>query len=313
MYSVNGHVSDAATHARIESARVELRATTGGMVGSNFSRGNGEFQFDNVPEGVYTLVVDCSGYESESQQVEVSFGPVYGLDVELRAKPVSDKGVGSGAKVSVRELSIPHKAHDAMKSGLSLLYGKSDAKASLKQFQRAIQEYPDYYEAYAAMGVAYMKLQDTPSAEDALHKSIEVSHEKYAESYYLLADLYCNGQRFADAEPLARKAVELDPSSGQANSELGRALVGLDRPAEAEKSAAAAVKLDPNNPLLYLLLANVHMNTYNYPALLDDLNGYLKLAPDGPFAEQVRKQREEVLQRLVSAQPAPQTEQKPHP
>jgi len=62
---------------------------------------------------------------------------------------------------------------------------------------------------------------------------------------FWLASLFSKGQKFAEAEPLARKAVELNTNSWEANSELARALVGLGRAAEAETSALAASKLRP--------------------------------------------------------------------
>jgi Flp pilus assembly protein TadD len=122
---------------------------------------------------------------------------------------------------------------------------------------------------------------------------------------FWLATLLSNGEHFSDAELLARKAVELDPNSWQANSELARALLGLNRATEAEKSALAAVKLRADHPLLYLLLANIHDQLQNNPALLEDLNNYLKLAPAGPFADQVRQQRTQVQQALGGAQGTP--------
>lgn len=308
LYSVRGWVSDATSHNRIEGVRVDLLATTGGVVGTTFTRGNGEFEFDNVAQGSYNLAAYYAGYVNSSEQVEVTFGSVLGLDVELlRAPDSKDNTAGGSSKISVRELSIPRKAHDAMQNGLMLLYEKSDYKASLKQFERAIQAYPDYYEAYAAMGMAYIRLQDGGDAEQALRKSIEVSHEKYVDALWLLAEFYSNDKRFADAEPLARKAVGLDPNSWQANSELARALVGLDQSDDAEESAEKAVKLAPDNPQLRLILANVHMNEEDYPALLDDLNSYLELAPTGQFAEQARKQRDEVQQHLAAEETPPST------
>lgn len=56
------------------------------------------------------------------------------------------------------------------------------------------------------------------------------------------------------------------------------------------------MKLRPDDPNLYLLLANIHGQLQDDAALLDDLNNYLRIAPSGPFADQVRKQREQVQQ-----------------
>jgi hypothetical protein len=51
---------------------------------------------------------------------------------------------------------------------------------------------------------------------------------------------------------------------------------------------------------VYLLLANIHIQRKDYPALLRDLDDYLRLAPLGPEADQARKTRERV-QAIVNA------------
>jgi hypothetical protein len=303
-FSVGGIVSDAESHTRIDGIRVDLHALTGGTVATAFTSGNGNFQFNNIPAGSYDVVIEQMGYQTTHQRVDIQ-GTTIGLMLELRGMPRASSVPHGNPTVSKRELSIPHKAHDAMEKGLALLYGKSDYQGSVKQFERAAQEYPDYYEAYTEMGVAYMKLGDVVNSEHALRKALDLSDQHYEGAMYWLASLLSDDQRFADAEPLARKGVELDANSWQANSELARALLGLGRAAEAETSALAAVKLRPENANLHLLLANIHVELQNKPALLDDLNAYLKLAPAGPFANQARKQRDEVQQELQNTQASP--------
>jgi hypothetical protein len=48
------------------------------------------------------------------------------------------------------------------------------------------------------------------------------------------------------------------------------------------------------------LLANIHIQRKDYPALLRDLDDYLRLAPLGPEADQARKTREHVQALLKS-------------
>ena len=309
---LSGTVSDAASHARLDGVRLELDSTRGPSLGTFFSGDGGRFSFSNIPAGTYVLVVDQTGYQTANQQVEL-FNDERALQVELRRAP--DANAKGPNTVSVRDLSIPRKAHDDMEKGLGLLYGKSDYQGSLKPFEKAIQEYPDYYEAYAQIGVAYMKLADAANSEKAFQKSVEVSHQHYQEGYLGLAELSLNGHRFADAETSARKAVEIDPNSWRAQSQLARALVELHRASEAEPSAVAAVKLKADNPTLYLLLANIHMQLQNDRAQLDDLNQYLKLAPTGSFAEQARQQRDQLRQFLSTPQSSatPSTAPAPKP
>jgi Flp pilus assembly protein TadD len=182
------------------------------------------------------------------------------------------------------------------------LYQKSDYPGSIKQFQRAVDAYPNYYEALAQMGLAYLKMKDGAHAEQSLRKSIEVSQERYADAFSLLAAFYASVRNFADAEQQARKAIELDPNSWHAQSELAQALLGLGRAAEAETSAQAAARLQPDNPTIYLVLADIHIELRNNAALLEDLNGYLKLAPNGPYAAKARQQRDELQQQSAGSQ-----------
>ena len=304
--SVNGRVTDAVTHAQLDNVRVELHSFTGSVAGTAFTSGSGSFQLNSVVSGSYTLVVDRVGYEVASLPVEVQGFSVYGIQVELVRAPDASAPVNNGPNtVSLRELSIPRKAHEDMEKGMALLYGKSDYQGSLKALEKATQEYADYYEAYTQIGIAYMKLADAGNSEKAFRKSIEMSQERYPGAYMGLAELFLNSGRFTDAEPLLRKAAEIDSNSWQANAQLARALLGLHRPAEAEISALAAVALKPDNADLYLVLANVHNQLQNESALLDDLNHYLKLAPTGPFAEQARLAHDKIQQRLAASQKSP--------
>jgi Flp pilus assembly protein TadD len=306
--SISGTVLDAASQVRFDKVTVDLRNVGGATVASTRTSGNGNFNFNGVGAGNYTVFVEVDGYRTAAEDVQVVNGPVFGVTIALvRTSDPKSSATGGPSIVSVRELSIPHKAHDDMEKGMELLYQKSDYAGSLKLFEKAAQEYPDYYEAYAQIGVAYLKLGDNVDAEKAFRKSIEVSHETYPDAYVGLAELFLSGHRFADAEPLARKALELDANSWKADSELARALVGLKRAAEAEASALAAVKLQPESAALYIVLANIHIDLQNNDALLDDLNRYLKLAPNGPFAEQARQERDQLQTPLSASQKPPAT------
>jgi Flp pilus assembly protein TadD len=303
-FSIRGTVRDAVTYRDIDDVQVDLRVFGGGLLASMVSGFSGDFEFDGLGSGEYYLNVRVPGYQPVNQVVLVDGFSVSGILVLLKKKQ-EEHGESTAPTVSKRELLIPRKAHDAMMKGYRLLYEKSDAKGSLKEFERAAQAYPDYYEAYAQMGVADMKLGDNAGAEKALRKSLELSHESYATALWLLAMDYTNGKRFADAEPLARKAVALDQNAWQAKFELSRALLGLNRYTDAETSALAAARLEPDSGPVHLLLANIHMHTRNYPALVDDLNAYLKIAPKGATADKARTLRDKVQQALATAKAAP--------
>ena len=303
-FAVRGKVVDPEHHAELEGASVELRTFTGATVGTVFTRAGGNFEFLNVGVGSYDLIVQQAGYETATQRLDVSES-ILDISIELHSSSAAASGPPGMPPVSARELSIPRKARESMDKGLALIDKKSDYRRSIKQFERAIQSYPEYYEAYTEIGIAYMHTGNNPGAEQALRKAAELSREQDADALSWLATLLNDSQRFADAEPVARKALELDSTSWQANAELARSLLGLIRPAEAEKSALAASKLQPENALLYLVLANVHSQLGNPSALLEDLTNYLRLAPAGPVADKVREQQIQLQGKLRDSQQGP--------
>jgi tetratricopeptide (TPR) repeat protein len=278
-------------------------------VGTAFTRTGGSFEFLNVGVGSYDLIVQQAGYHMVTQRLDV-VQSILGLSVELHPNLTMTSATPGMPPVSARELSIPRMARESMDKGLALIDKKSDYRGSIKQFERAIKSYPEYYEAYTEIGIACMHTGNNPGAEQALRKAAELSREQDADVLSWLATLLNDSQRFADAEPIARKALELDSSSWQANAELARSLLGLIRPAEAEKSALAASKLQPENALLYLVLANVHSQLENPSAFLEDLTNYLRLAPTGPVADKAREQQKQLQDKLrdlqqTSVAPAP--------
>lgn len=300
-FSIAGTVADRQSGLRLDGVRVDLNSFSGGVVITTFTS-QGSFRFDNLRAGTYDLSFNQSGYQEVQEHLQLS-GPVLGLIVNL--KRLNEAPAGSSPTVSLRELSIPQKARDSMGKGMALLHEKADYAGSIKEFERAIKAFPNYYEAYAQIGFAYMAMKDAAHSEEALRQSIVLSQEHYPDAFLFLAALFSTQRRFADAEPLARKAVDLAPDSWHAQSEMAQALLGLERPVDAEKYAQAAVKLQPDNPLLWLLLADVHSQLQNNPALIEDLDTYLKLAPKGAMAERARQGRDEAKQRLQQSTASP--------
>jgi regulator of sirC expression with transglutaminase-like and TPR domain len=54
----------------------------------------------------------------------------------------------------------------------------------------------------------------------------------------------------------------------------------------------------PNAAIVYRLLANIHMREKDYPALLEDIDAYLKIDPTSPAVAHAREMRAEVMQKI---------------
>jgi tetratricopeptide (TPR) repeat protein len=196
--------------------------------------------------------------------------------------------------ISTHQLSVPHKARDEFEKGMSLLYLQSDSRAAIAQFQLAIKDFPAYYEAYSEEGGAYFRLEQMEPAEAALRKSIDLSSGKYADASFTLAGLLTDTKRYDEAAASARRGIADDATSWRGPFELARALTALKQIDEAETYAQQARNLMPDNPPVYLLLANIHIQRRDYSSLVKDLDQYLLLAPNSPAADQARKTRARV-------------------
>jgi tetratricopeptide (TPR) repeat protein len=79
-------------------------------------------------------------------------------------------------------------------------------------------------------------------------------------------------------------------------------LFGLNRLVEAEKSVHDALRQKSDFPEAYLLLADIHSREEDYQSIVNDLDEYLKLAPDGPASARAKALRESAHGKLVESQ-----------
>jgi len=207
---------------------------------------------------------------------------------------------GTSPSVSARELSIPERAVRAYTKGMDRL-SQNDPAGSLDHFQRAASEFPNFYEAYHAIGLAQLRLGHEEEAQQAFQKSIDASGGHYAEPHFGLSALLCNQQKFTEAEPIIRKALELAPDFGPGHFILAWALFGLNRLDEAEKLAHEASIRDPKLALAHLLLANIYLHRSDYSEELVELDAYLRLEPDGPRSDRAREAQERAKRKLAGS------------
>jgi tetratricopeptide (TPR) repeat protein len=203
--------------------------------------------------------------------------------------------------VSFRESTIPREALDAFNRGAELL-SKNDAERCLPHFQRAVTIFSNFYEAYYEMGMADLILWRIKDAEQAFRMSIQMSEGQSAYPLFALGAVLDYQGRFAEAEGVIRKGLNLDPTSWSGHFYLGRALFGLNRLEEAEKSVLEALRQKSNTAETLRLLADILAREKNYSTLLKELDEYVKLDPDSPIGIGARALRESAQQAFVESQ-----------
>lgn len=291
-FQIRGSVRSAVNDMPIEMVRVDLKMFTGETVSSSITRSNGEFEFSGLRGGEYHLDVAHPGYEPLRERIEIMNSSRAG--VFLFIKPLDAPLLSKDPAVSARELTIPRKASDSFNKGMEQLLLKHAAEASLRHFDKAISLLDTYYEAHHMRGIAYFQLGRLQEAEQEFRTSLEKSHNQYPEPYFGLAALLMGQKDFAGAVESIRQGLALDPNSWRGHLELARAQMSLSQIPEAAASIDRARQLKPDFPDIHLISANINLRRQDGPALLRDLEEYLKLKPEGPQADQAKKMREAI-------------------
>lgn len=299
--TLSGRVLFAGDNHPAGEARVELRGVTRGFFTTAFTGGDGSFAFAGLPLDTYSVIIIAPGCATLRETVALTGGSVP-VELHLSRNSLHAAG-GSDGSVSVRELSIPGKARKAFEKGQKL-HAAKELAASLSQFDRAIAAFPGYYEAYYEMGLAHFDAVHLVEAEEAFRKSIESSRETYAPPHFTLGLLLCYKRDFAAAESVLRRGLEIDPFSAKGEYGLGQALFGLGRAEEAEKSARQAAARSERFAEPHALLARIHMRRNDLPALAQDLETYLRLAPDGEYSVHARSLLEQAQRALAGTNAA---------
>lgn len=294
---ITGIVREEGSDNLIAGATVEISHSGSQAYAPAISGTNGEFVFRDLPAGDFVITAKKDGYITASVSVNVQL-TVNEVTVSIRR--AAGAGAHPGGAISAHQLQAPKKARAAYEKGRRLVEDENNPSDSISEFEKAVKEFPSYYEAYTEMGIAKNRLGKVAEAEASLKQAIELSTGSYPKALYFLADLD-NGQgKYQEAEPLARQAIALDDSDWNGFYELARALVGLKRIGEAETVALRAHDVAPQTPPVYLVLANVHTLEQKYAAAIQDLDAYLKLKPEGQTSDVVRRTRDK-LQKQVRA------------
>jgi Flp pilus assembly protein TadD len=306
---ITGTVREEGSDNLVAAATVEISHSGSQAYAPVISGTNGEFVFRDLPAGEFVVTAKKDGFNPASVTVSVE-RMVNEVTISLRRAIAS--GVHPGGAISAHQLQAPKKARADYEKGRRLLEDENQPADSISEFEKAVKEFPSYYEAYTELGIAKNRLGKVPEAETSLKQAIELSTGSYPKALYFLADLYNGRGKYQEAEPMARQAIALDDSDWNGFYELARSLVGLKRVSEAETVALRARDLAPQTPPVYLVLSNIHSLQQNYAAAIQDLDAYLKLKPDGQTSDLVRRTRDK-LRKQVQLSPVASPAATPKP
>ena len=296
-----GAVFSDGTSQRIAHASIALCDDGGSVLLQSPVNDGGEFSFQGLQPARYILKVQATGFDSAELHIDLSFTSQRGLSVMLKPARIAQPPGSQGQTISAHELAMPQSSRDLLVSGKKKLYTEKTAQAALKDFQSALRKAPNFYEAYYQAGMAYLALQNPPEAEKQFRKSVDLSQKQYPEADIALGTVLLEHGEADEGETLLREGLALNPRSWQGQYALGAMELARGHEGTALTAAQEAVSLAPKQPVVYRLLAVIHLRQKNYPALLTDLDAYLQLDPDSPAGLRAKELRAQVEKQIANS------------
>jgi len=299
--SIAGTVMSDSGNKRIAGAVIQLCDLEGRMIAEHHTYSLGEFSFRGLSPGTYTFRVSAEGYESTEFQPGYRIVSDQSFTLYMKALRPDSSEPSTLSSVSAHELSMPSAARELYFSGMKKLYSDKNAQGGLEDFQKSLRKAPSYYEAQFQAGMAYLSLGKGQDAEASFRRAIEMSGDKYSEANLALGVLFFDRGDLEAAKTQLHRALELNPSAWMACYKLGDIAYREKNLTDAESWTGKAKLIEANMPMVYELLAQIHVQQKKYASAVQDLDAYIKLEPDSAKATQAKELREK-LQQLIEQQ-----------
>lgn len=260
---------------------------------------NGSFAFRGLPPGSYTVTVDKEpDYKPVSQSVDIiqfrgSPAQTYTINIRLEFK---DRIEPKPAVVNAEFMNVPKKALTHYNAGIEL-GNKNDREGAIAELKLAIAEHPTFTQAFNELGVQYLKLGKMDEADAAFQGALKIDPESFPALINRgIANVMM--KRYGEAVPLLRKALKSHEQSAVGHYFLGQALANLGLFDDAEKELRKSLELGKEEMKeAHRILAIIYSSKGAKKQAAEELEAYLKLAPNTPdvekIKEQIRKLKEE--------------------
>jgi Tfp pilus assembly protein PilF len=199
----------------------------------------------------------------------------------------------TGSSISVTSMLVPKDARKEFDKGTEDIRNKKIPSAT-EHLEKAVADYDKYAAAWNELGTIYSSSNEPGKARDAFGKAI-AADPHYIQPYVGLAVLSIETNDYQTAIDSAGKALEMDPKIGVAQYLLALGYFRLNRMDDAEKSALQAESgPHPNFPQVHAVLADIYVQKQDYAHAAAEMRAYLKEAPTGALAPELKKNLDEI-------------------
>ena len=283
-FEVSGEVRSADNRI-VPNVMVRIETHAGALVDQGTTDNMGRFRFTRLRFGSYRVLAIANSKASEPQYVDLSRStPRIQVFIQLpRESSTFSSRATPGFVVDAR---VPPEALAAFEKGRAALAEKK-SDAAILHFKKAVELYPDYYDAHVSLAQVYMDGSQWEKAEASLRQAVKVN-PKAATAMVSLGEVYRREKKYAEGEKVLEEALKIDGNSWQGNFTLGRIHWELKDIVKAGKYIARSLELQPNVAEAHLLAGNIFIRAGLPVNALVEYEEYLRLAPAGEFSAQTQ-------------------------
>jgi Tfp pilus assembly protein PilF len=278
----------------------------------------GKFVFAHVEllgshEGKEAFAVSAvyPGYNGDVKVVDLTSATSGEADLFLRKLVPEKNPVVSHAPaapavtpLSPNRPSKNPQAQEAMQQAEDLLFRKNDAKGSIEFLKKAVKLDPWYGPGYLLLGLAQMQVGNWSDAQWAFEEATKVEPGN-ARGYLGVGSALNEQGNYAAAQKALEKSLDIREDSAESHFEMARSLAAVGKWDAAEPHVRRAIELNPDYAGPHALMGNIALQAGDANTALDEFRTYLKLAPQGSLAPQVKSTISELEKALKGDQPEP--------
>jgi len=260
---------------------------------------DGNFEFSGLQADTYTVTVKAEHFQTYRTTVNLSsmFVPSFYVDIYLIS--THKLKVDSAGEPPLSDLAAPRNARREFEEA-KRDWQKNKLKDERKHLERAVGDYPCYARAQDVLAELDRAEKDLAGAEADYQQAIKCD-ATFRHALYGLADLYLAENKPAESEALLLHAQRLAPGDWMLSYELGASHFAMNEFAKAAQDFVVAESLHPDMPAsFHVQLANAYLKTGEYGKVLEQLDTYLRLSPNGPYSGNARKMAATLRQRGVT-------------
>jgi len=298
---VNGQIVMQGTSRSV--VRVTVETPSRSFSRTFFADGSGNFGF-SAPIGQVTFILEAEGFQTVRERTEIPPGNgVHTLQFLMRPAVAPMPG-SKEALVSVASLNIPQAARDEYAAGQRAMERKKIQKARL-HFEKALQKYPKFSQAMHALAMLDLQERQPDRALGWLKQSVDAD-ATFADGYLALAHLLNLLGRHVEAMSASEQLVALRPDVAKGHYELGLAALALGQDARAMEACANIMKSPGGSlPEVRMLRAGVWLRQRKYAEVREELQAFLREAPNHWLVPHVKKTLEYVEEKLLAKEVSP--------